>query len=780
VTDVRNLTRRARARREPVDARTHDTAVASRFLAPKARGSVNRMRRPPVVPVLIALHALLLLAPAIAVPASTGAAWDLHVAADAPGGVPEGSKLAMRGAHGQTRSVLQMPLGGSAAYEVTIPADAILSLGYTLQAAAFMVETHGIAEPGRVEVSFREAGGEPKVIVDRRIDLRARSEDRRWFDERIDLKDLAGKHGTLSFGVENVGDPEKGRATTALWSAARILAPAAPGPNLLLITVDCLRADHVGAYGYPRPTTPELDRLAKGGVRFAKAYANAPMTLPSIPQLFTSRLFPSKDDPLITSPVGRAGIPNVAVVNNAWIPLWLMQGGHADPPGAFDAIFTGSFDARKITDLALEWLAAHAEDRFFVYLHYLDAHTPYSPPPELVRHFADPSYDGQIGDTFGDSDGADQGKYDAADQKKIVALYDAAVHHVDAQIGRLLASLEKSGRLDDTAVVITADHGEEFWDHGRFFHGQSLYDELLHVPLIVRLPGGRGAGTVVERPVSLLSVGPSLVEWAGLTRPPSFEGATLEAAIAAPRAPSGALLATATQPQFPTRFAIRKDADKLIESVDSGKRELFDLQQDPDERKDLSASAPFESAALESELERTREGLRQRGFQVRVVGAPGNEAQVAVELQSEPRSGTFFSVDRREAAGSPHVAVSPDGNRLSFSARAGSDPTGFRFDRLRAPANLSGADAVKLTVTIDGEPASPDAIALGAAGTSPPSPVVDLLQPNLTTEQMPTCAPPAAGARVCLWQFPGEKVQALPEITDPKVREKLRALGYLQ
>lgn len=739
------------------------------------------MRRRPVVPVLFLLFSLFLsLAPVIALAAPAVAAWDLLVAAGAPGGVPEGSKLAMRGAHGQSRSVLQMPLGGSASYEVTIPPDATLSLGYTLQAAAFMVETHGIAEPGRIQVSFREEGGEPKVLVDRTIDLRAKTEDRRWFDERIDLKDLAGKKGRLTFRVENVGDAEKGRATTALWSAARVLGPAAPGPNLLLITIDCLRADHVGAYGYDRATTPMLDDLAKKGIRFAKAYANAPMTLPSIPQIFTSRLFPSKDDPLLTSPIGHAGIANVAVVNNAWIPLWLMQGGHADPPGAFDALFTGSYDARKITDLALEWLSSHAQDRFFVYLHYLDAHTPYSPPPELVRQFADPSYDGEIGDTFADSDGADQGKYDDDDKKKIVALYDAAIRSIDGQIGRLLETLQQNDRLDDTVVVITADHGEEFWDHGRFFHGQSLYDELLHVPLIVKLPGGRSAGTVVDRPVSLLSVSPSLVEWAGLTRPPSFEGETLDGAIAAPQARGSALLATATQPQFPTRFAIRKDADKLIESVDTGKRELFDVRQDPDERNDLSASAPQKGDALEGELDQTRDLLRQRGFQVRVVGAPGTDAKVAVELRSEPRSGTFLSVDRREAAGSPQLAVSPDGNALTFSAQAGSDPTGFRFDRLRAPNNLSGTDVVKLTVQVDGAPAAPSSIALGAAGAALEGATVDLQQATLLTEQMPACAPPAEGVRVCLWQFPGEKVQALPEITDPKVREKLRALGYLQ
>jgi arylsulfatase A-like enzyme len=736
------------------------------------------MRRLPVVPVLLAL---LLLAPADAAEPRS-AIWDFFVATERAG-VPPDAKLAMRGAHGQTRSVLQMPLGAELALDVEIPAGAVLSLGYTLQAAAFMVETHGLAEPGRVEIAFREAGADPAVpprkLAERTIDLRSRTEDRRWFDERIDLAALAGKRGALIFRTENLGDPQKGRGTTALWSAARILAPATVEPNLLLITVDCLRADHVGAYGYDRPTTPRLDRLAASGVRFANAFANAPMTLPSIPQLFTSRLFPTKEDPIVASPITRAGIANAAVVNNAWIPLWLMQGGHAVPPGAFDAMFSGSFPAAKITDLALDWLAAHPDDRFFLYLHYLDAHTPYSPPVEHVRRFADPDYDGDVGDTFADPEGADQGRYDEADRRKIVALYDAAIRSVDEQIGRLLDELERTGRLTNTVVVVTADHGEELWEHGRFFHGQSLYDELLHVPLIVHLPQGRSAGTVVRRPVSLLSVAPSLVEWAGLERPPSFEGETLEAAIAARDAPGSDLFATATQPQFPTRFAIRRGGDKLVESIDTGRRELYELDDDPGEKRDLGAARPEAAARLARNLDAIREVLRKHGFQVRIAGGPDADRTVLVELESAPRSGTFLSVDRREAAGEPRLQVSADGASLRFEARATAAPTGFRFDRLRSPANISGKDFVKLKVTVDGTTLPPEQVAIGAAGR-PPTGDVDLLDAAVVSEATPSCTAPPDGVRVCLWRVPGEKLEALPEITDPKVREKLRSLGYLQ
>ena len=447
--------------------------------------------------------------------------------------------------------------------------------------------------------------------------------------------------------------------------------------NLVFITIDCLRADHLGSHGYRRDVTPTLDALAATGVRFQNAYANAPMTLPSIPQIFTSRVFPTRDQDILTHPISRSGISNAAYVNNAWIPLWLSQGGHAEPPGTFDRLVSGDLDATAITDAAVGWLEEHPRERFALYLHYLDAHTPYRPPHSYIERYADPDYEGPVGDTFNDSQGADTGKYDDADKAKIVSLYDASVRYVDDQIGRLFEALEESGRLDKTLIVVSADHGEEFWDHGRFFHGQSLYDELLHVPLLVRLPAGAHAGTVVDRPVRSIDIAPSILEWLSLPRPEGFTGGSLAEAIAAPDEDGEPLFATATQAQFPTRYAVRTRTQKLIESIDSGTRELYQVGTDPGEERNVAAAGLETSTGLVRSLEDAREILRERGYQARLVGPESGAAEVRIRLEGHPKSGTFLTLDRRSDDTRPKISISTDGMNLDASADVDATGTGF-------------------------------------------------------------------------------------------------------
>ncbi len=695
---------------------------------------------------------------------------------------PDGVSVSFRGAHGQTRTGVRMPLPGRLAYDATIPAEAVLTLGYALSAAPFMVETPELAPPTRFRIRFEEEDdGGVHDLLDHRLDPARKEGDRRWFDARLDLAALAGKTGRLLFEVENEGDAAGARHADALWSTPRIDHPgAAPGPNLLLITIDCLRADHLGSHGYARDVTPHLDEVAAAGVRFAHAYANAPMTLPSIPQIFTSRVFPTRDHETLTQPIARAGIANAAFVNNAWIPLWFSQGGHADPPGTFDRMVSGELDATEITDRALAWLAGHPRERFALYLHYLDAHTPYRPPRAYIEKYADPSYRGPIGDTFNDNEGADAGRYDEADRKKIVALYDAAIHYVDDQIARILKSLESSGRLDETLVVLSADHGEEFWDHGRFFHGQSLYDELLHVPLIVRLPGRKHAGTVVERPVRSIDIAPSILEWLDLPRPDGFTGASLRDAIDAPDREGPPLFATATQAQFPTRYAIRTRSQKLIESLDSGRREFYEVGRDPAEREDVAPREPPGGAELAESLEEARRILRERGYQLRVVARGPKPTDLRIRLEGHPKSGTFLTLDRRAEGAPPRVEVSPDGKDLTAQVRADTSGTGFRFDRLANPNRLITKDLIRVTVEVDGRPLPRSVWALGADGHAPRTDLIDLRNRSLETTTAPDCPPPDEGVRLCLWRFPGENFLAIPTVEDPAVRKRLRALGYLQ
>lgn len=711
-------------------------------------------------------------------PTTARGGWTFDLVDWASRAQPPNATAVFRGAHGETRTAVRTALPSRIEAPLVIPDASELQIGFALSVAPFMVQSPELAEPTRLRIQFQPDGaGSASTLLERDLDLRENPGDRRWFDERIDLSSLAGQSGRLVFEAEAREPSDNLKYADVLWSEARVHAARSAGPNLLFITIDCLRADHLGSYGYTRDVSPRLDGLSIQGIRFANAFAGAPMTLPSIPQIFTSRLFPSRDHPTLVSPLHEGGLSTAAIVNNAWIPLWFSQGRHAEPPGTFDRMISGELDARTITDKALAWLDEHPRQRFALYLHYLDAHTPYRPPPDLVARYADPDYDGPIGDTFSDSVGADEGRYDEADRKRIIALYDASIRMIDDQIGRVLDSLRENERLDETLIVISADHGEEFWDHGRFFHGQSLYDELLHIPLIVRLPKGAQAGTVIERPVSALDIAPSILEWLDLPLPGGFAGASLQRVIEDPDEEGNPVLATATQAQFPTRYAIRTRERKLIESLDTGDRQIFDLSDDPGERRPLDPDDAA-SEALADRLEEARRILEESGYQVRIVGPDG--ARFVLELEGHPRGGTFLTVDRRSSDREATLRLSPDGRNLRFAASLEGGRAGLRFDRLPNPNRLNRKDLVRVAATADDQPVANADILLGATGRPPRTDFVDLQNRSIDAAAPPTCEKPATGIRICIWRSPGEKLQALPEITDPRVRERLRALGYLQ
>ncbi|HAC81415.1 MAG: sulfatase [Candidatus Binatia bacterium] len=676
----------------------------------------------------------------------------------------------MRGAHGQTRTAVRMKIPAAAGYPVKVPENAILQFGISASALVFAVESPELSQPVTARIWFDDESGS-EVIYQRRIKLKDRSEDRTWFDEKVDLGKLAGRSGTLRFETSSEV-VEEAEISVVYWSTPRITQTRASldSPNLLFITIDCLRADHVGAYGYPHPTTPTIDGLSEKGIRFAHAYANAPMTLPSIPQIFTSQLFPSRDEPLLTAPFSDAGIPSAAFINNAWIPLWLSQGAHADPPGTFDRIISGALTADNITDQALAWLSDHEQHRFALYLHFLDAHTPYRPPARWRDVFVDKNYRGPVGDTFKDDKGAAAGKYNAADQKKIIALYDAGIRYIDSQIDRLLQELKSKKIFDDTLIVISADHGEELWDHGSFFHGQSLYEELLHIPLVVKLPGGAESGRVVERTVQGIDLAPSILDWMNLPSPDQFQGEKLGRTLdQTPRD----FIATATQAQFPTRYAIRRGHTKIVESLNAAEVEGYDLEADPGE---AYATLPegTTTAELMRDLRQARSILRERGFQMQVTGADNRE--IEIEMSSAPVSATFLTLDRRGEKGV--LQLSPDGRRLQIRGPA----TGFglRFDRLKDSNNLGNRDLVAFSDRNAAGKNTPLRISLGASGKRSDAATVDLNSADLESPSEPPCDKPERGIHLCLWHYPGEKVSALPEIKDPALRERLRALGYIQ
>jgi arylsulfatase A-like enzyme len=706
--------------------------------------------------------------PAPAVPAGTPApVWDLMTLVRDDPAQPAERSVRSIGAWRELRTAVVTHVPAVIAYPVRVPDGAVLDLAYTVTAFGEIVDN---VPPVQFHVVLTDEAGIEHALLDRVVDVRALVLDRRWFDARIDLTPWAGVAGTLAFRADTEHPSAGAPPALALFSAPRIIQGArADAPSLLLITIDCLRADHVHAYGYHRQTTPAIDRLSTEGVRFDHAYTSAPMTIPSLPQLFTSKVFPTSSDATWLAPFAAAGVPSAAIVNNIFLALWHTFGRDPQARDGFDRFDGDGYrDAREITDEAITWLDRHRGTRFALYLHYLDAHSPYLLVPVDADVFGDPAYAGPVTRSFNDV-GAPTERYTPGDRQRVVDWYDAGIHWVDQNLVRLIDHLRAEGRLDRTIVVVTADHGEELWDHGRFFHGQSLHDELLHVPLVVRLPGGAYAGTVVERAVRSIDVAPAILEWANLPVPASFTGRSLAQAMARPDEPADVLVATATVPQFPTRYGLRTPRAKLVETIEDGQRVLFDLAADPGEHHDVLEGEPALAKALGEQLVAARRDLWGTGFQLRVVGAGGD---YRLRLKGVPSGGAFATLDRTGAA-QPRLALVRNAEILRVIGTAGREPFALRFDRQSFGEKN---DPIDLTI----EAAGGGEVRLGADGHVLSGTQLKLLAPELEASAEPPCPAPAAGVRVCLWRWPRAGVAATPPARDAEAQERLRALGYVQ
>lgn len=334
-------------------------------------------------------------------------------------------------------------------------------------------------------------------------------------------------------------------ALAALVTACSKAAPAPRrAPNVVLICLDTVRADHLGTYGYARPTTPALDALAERSVVFTQARATAGWTKPSVPSFLTSTyplqhgvyegsahdptgtltdLLPSQAFTLAEA-FQAGGYRTGAFLHNAQL-----RRGNGFEQG-FEHYEEDKLDARRIRWLGLDWIddghAAAKGQPFFLYLHFLDAHWPYPAGEEWFTRFATAAaterFRGADSRSLYDAinDGAEA--LSEADRTALEALYDGALSYLDSELGRFFEGLTMRGLDQDTIVCVIADHGEEFGEHGRLGHGHGLWENLLHVPWILAVPGTPSRRHVAL--VSLVDVMPTLLAAAGLPAPPGMQG----------------------------------------------------------------------------------------------------------------------------------------------------------------------------------------------------------------------------------------------------------------
>lgn len=395
-------------------------------------------------------------------------------------------------------------------------------------------------------------------------------------------------------------------------------------PNIIILVVDALRADHVACLGYDRHTTPTIDAIASEGVMFTQAVSNSNATRFTVPSLFTF-LFPSVHGITVD---GNVLAPRFLTLAEILKSLGYATAAHMPNPSLkrrfrFDQGFDVYDDqvlnqrypgmsrfekyetAQRINTRVLKWLERNRDNRVFLYIHYRDVHAPYVPPPPY-----DTLYYG--GDTSERERNISENEYrrmpnnhelehDHNDLNYYLAQYDGEIRYVDEQIHYLLARMKELGVLDNAVIFVTADHGEAFLEHGDWAHGSNLYDEMVHVPLVVRLPGQDKRNMKIESPVHTFDISATILDLLDLKPDIDMQAKSLLPLINGDRANSWEYAFV----ESPGKRSVRNGQWKMIQDDKEHSEELYNLQEDPSE----SRNVIFEEPQVAREL---RE--RIRGF----------------------------------------------------------------------------------------------------------------------------------------------------------------------
>ena len=420
---------------------------------------------------------------------------------------------------GETRPALL----ASARYRVTLPHRPLLTFGVGTSYAG-----QGEA-PGWYRLTVRADG---RSVAERTVNPRA---SHGWNDISIPLEGL-GREATLEFGMRftdrdarDIPQPPDvllGVADPTLHD----LDAYGRAKGVILVSIDTLRRDHVGAYGYAKPTTPRLDSLARGGILCDDAVSTSSWTLPAHLSMLTS-VDPgahggtdmshgfNRRVPTLAALLRKAGFATQAVTSHLYV-----SSVYGVDDGFDNLDFRQDRRATEVADRAIDILDRVADRPFFLFLHLYDPHWHYD-PPEAQRRLFETSYSGTLTGNWKDFSKHDRSNTTPADLAHLLALYDGEIRYADDEVGRVLDHVKARGLDRGTLVFVTSDHGEEFLEHGSWEHQKTLYEEVIRIPMVVAGPGVQPRKETWQ--TSLLDVMPTVLAWAGLPASPAQEGRSL-------------------------------------------------------------------------------------------------------------------------------------------------------------------------------------------------------------------------------------------------------------
>ncbi len=447
-----------------------------------------------------------------------------------------------------------------------------------------------VAPPAIVRVDVVDHG-RARVAARRRVD--PATDCNRWTPVDVPLASSDGRPVRLRFQLRAADPADRERTLAVAIGDPIVASPEAgpPRPNVILISLDTLGAKHLSGYGYPYPTSPHMDAFARRATVFEHAVAHYPTTGASHMSLFTSRVvathgvrgyldvLPASID-TVPQAFRRAGYVTAAFTEDGLVSrrLGFARGFHHfhEDPSPVEANQRGA--ARATFGAAARWIGRQSDGPFFLFVHTYEVHGPYRPSPGHAAAVRPPDLPAPVPDP--------------------ARLYDAEIHGVDEIVARFLRVLRLAGVADDTIVVITADHGEAFGEHGHRGHGRCLHEEVMHVPLLVAGPGVT-AGQRVPTRVGLVDVAPTLLDLAGVSPMASAEGRSLAPALRGQALAPRPVVAEVRGPlgpngrkPWPDQRTVWVGDAKMIHDETTGEFWFSDVARDPDENRAALPSLP--------------------------------------------------------------------------------------------------------------------------------------------------------------------------------------------
>jgi len=508
-----------------------------------------------------------------------------------------------------------------------------------------------------LSLSFEGDDGVSQPLVELDFDPKNEREDREWSERTVDLGPAAGLSGELVFSLRDAdGEPDEMDAVLLGDPRIEPTQGEVPGLNVLLIGVDTLRADHLSAFGYERETTPHLSALADEGVRFTMTRSQAPWTLPSFSSTLTS-LYPSVHgagrgghdewEPIDPNTVSLAEV----LTRNGYETAGIVANGLISPRYGLDqgyAMYRAAWAMESVqrdTSQVIDFVEGHTRTPWHLFWHIMDPHLPYSTEESFREVFTEEEYDGRFA---GGRNGsvpfevldprpgrrwyAHEGPppppdLSEADKRYVVDYYDAEIAEMDAAVGRVIEALKASGQWERTVVAFIADHGEGLGDHDHYHHGYTLYDDQVHIPMILRVPG-REVGRVIDRPVAAIDLAPTLLGALGIPPPESFQGVDRLAAAAPTE--DAYFIEDPTYDSSAQKGWVEGRFKYLHDPVFHTEH-LFDTVADPGEQVNVVGDHPEVVARARAALDAFRwEQLQVGRFHLRILGEVGDELVMKV------------------------------------------------------------------------------------------------------------------------------------------------------